>query len=315
MDHLRQSGMLSIRRVLWPTDFSEGAGRAFPYAAALASWHEAELHVLNVETASALSASGPDASFPLSIDALDQLLAGDGDPPQHVDLKALSVVQEQRSEGAPPETIVSYAEECEADLVVTGTQGRRGLQRFLIGSVTEEVLRTAPCPVLTVRNTDNPAPAWSVRNILVPIDFSEDSLGALRHAKELALTHGAQITLLHAVEEVVYPSAYGIEPTSLPGPQVVSRVEENLADLARTEIGYEHVVVQANVGYAPSTILDYEQEHDVDLIAIATHGRTGLERMLLGSVAERVVRRSSAPVFVVKSFGKSLLPAASASES
>lgn len=307
--------MLSIRRVLWPTDFSEGAGRAFPYAAALASWHEAELHVLNVQKTSATSPVGDNVSFPLSLDALDQLLGGDTDPPQHVELEELSVVQEQRDEGAPPETIVSYAEEREADLVVMGTHGRRGLQRLLIGSVTEEVLRTAPCPVLTVRNRGDGAPAWAVRNILVPIDFSEASLGALRHAKELALTHGAQITLLHAVEEVVYPSAYGIEPTTLPGPQVISRVEENMAELARTEIGYEHVMVQASVGYAPSTILDYQREHDVDLIAIATHGRTGLERMLLGSVAERVVRRASAPVFAVKSFGKSLLPASSTSES
>jgi nucleotide-binding universal stress UspA family protein len=85
--------------------------------------------------------------------------------------------------------------------------------------------------------------------------------------------------------------------------------------MARTEIGYEHVVVQANVGYAPSTILDYAEGNEVDLIVIATHGRTGLERMLLGSVAERVVRRSPAPTFVVKSFGKSLLPDATSSSS
>ncbi|MFB6099431.1 MAG: universal stress protein, partial [Salinibacter sp.] len=166
------------------------------------------------------------------------------------------------------------------------------------------------CPVLTVREGEELAPAWAVRNILVPIDFSEASMGALRHAKELALTYGAQITLLHAVEEVVYPSAYGIEPANLPGPRVIDRVEKNLAELARSEIGYEHVMVEANVGYAPSTILDYTEENEVDLVVIATHGRTGLERMLLGSVAERVVRRSPAPVFTVKSFGTSLLPTA-----
>lgn len=302
--------MLSIRRILWPTDFSVGAGRAFPYAAALASWHEAELHVLNVRDTRSVTSPDvePSAPFPLSQDTLTGLLTAQGDPPQHVDLEALSVVQEQR-QGAPPEAIVTYAEEQDVDLVVVGTHGRRGIQRFLIGSVTEEVLRTAPCPVLTVRDQEDVAPAWAVRNILVPIDFSDASLDALRHAKELALTYGAQITLLHAVEEVVYPSAYGIEPTNLPGPQVINRVEENLAEFARTEIGYEHVVVQANVGYAPSTILDYVKEHEVDLISIATHGRTGLERVLLGSVAERVVRRASAPVFVLKSFGKSLLPA------
>ncbi|PSQ98167.1 MAG: universal stress protein [Bacteroidetes bacterium SW_11_64_17] len=300
--------MLSIRRILWPTDFSSGAERAFPYAVALASWHEAELHVLSVQEPEAVDADGSQ-SHPLSQDALTRLLMDDGEPPQHVDLDTLSVVQEQRKGDSAPETIVSYADEYDIDLVVAGTHGRRGLRRLLIGSVAEEVLRTAPCPVLTVRDEDDSTPAWVVRNILVPIDFSDASLNALRHAKELALTHGAQITLLHAVEEVVYPSAYGIEPANLPGPQVIDRVEENLADLARTEIGYEHVVVQANLGYAPSTILDHTQEHEVDLITIATHGRSGLERMLLGSVTERVVRRAPAPAFVVKSFGKSLLPA------
>lgn len=306
--------MLSIRRILWPTDFSTGAGRAFPYAAALASWHEAELHVLNVQENGGRE-TGMDDSFPVSQDTLSDLLNAQGDPPQHVDLDALTLVQEQRENGSPAATIVSYVEEHDVDLVVTGTHGRRGLQRLLIGSVAEEVLRTAPCPVLTVRGEKEVAPAWSVRNILVPVDFSDASVEALRHAKELALTHGAQITLLHAVEEVVYPSAYGIEPANLPGPQVIDRVEQNLAEIARTEIGYEHVVVQANVGYAPSTILDYAEGNEVDLIVIATHGRTGLERMLLGSVAERVVRRSPAPVFVVKSFGKSLLPDAPSSRS
>jgi len=300
--------MLSIRRILWPTDFSTGAAQAFPYAAALASWHEAELHVLNVKEGGHPSATGMDTSFPVSQDTLQELLAAEGDPPQHVDLDALTIAQEQREGGAPPETIVAYADDYDIDLIVAGTHGRRGLQRLLIGSVAEEVLRTASCPVLTVRGEEGVAPAWAVRNILVPIDFSDASLEALRHAKELALTYGAQITLLHAVEEVVYPSAYGIEPANMPGPQVIDRVEENLAELARTELGYEHIVVQASVGYAPSTILDYANSHEVDLVVIATHGRTGLERMLLGSVAERIVRRSPAPVFVVKSFGKSLLP-------
>ncbi len=305
--------MLDIRRILWPTDFSEGAGRAFPYATALASWHEAELHVLNVKEDRSAESTGMKSSFPISKDTLTRLLNAEEEPPQHVDLEALTIVQEQSEEESPPDTIVAYAEEHEVDLIVAGTHGRRGLQRLLIGSVAEEVLRTAPCPVLTVRGEEDVAPAWAVRNILVPIDFSDASLEALRHAKELALTYGAQITLLHAVEEVVYPSAYGVEPANLPGPQVIDRVEKNLADLARAEVGYEHVVVQANVGYAPSTILDYAEGNEVDLVVIATHGRTGLERMLLGSVAERVVRRAPAPVFVVKSFGKSLLPSSSES--
>jgi nucleotide-binding universal stress UspA family protein len=78
--------------------------------------------------------------------------------------------------------------------------------------------------------------------------------------------------------------------------------------MAREEIGYEHVVVDSVIGYAPSVILDYQDENEVDLTVISTHGRSGLERLLLGSVTERVVRRSTSPVFIVKTFGKSLLP-------
>ena len=303
--------MLSIQRILWPTDFSQGAEHAFPHAAALAHWHDAELHILNVREGETEVRQDMAEQFPLSSGTLGNLLHS-GDPPsQPIDLEALSLQQEQVDAPSPAEAIVSYADEHNVDLVVTGTHGRRGLQRMLIGSVAEEVLRTASCPVLTVRAGEEPASAWNVRNILAPVDFSDESTTAVRHAKELALTYGAQITLLHAVEEVMYPSAYGMEMADVPGPEVVQRVERSLANMAREEIGYEHVIAETTIGYAPSVILDYEKENDVDLIVIATHGRSGLERLLLGSVTERIVRRSSVPVFIVKSFGKSLLPAAS----
>jgi len=300
--------LLSIDRIVWPTDLSTGAERAFPHAAALAEWHDAALHVLNVQEGGASAQAEPSEEFSLTDGALANLL-GEADPPSNpIDLGTLNIVQDLVGDDSPAEAILSYVEEHGVDLVVMGTHGRRGLQRLLIGSVAEEVLRTAPCPVLTVRAGEETAPAWNVRNILAPIDFSDASKGAVRHAKELALTYGAQITLLHAVEEVMYPSAYGTEMADVPGPEVIDRVEESLADLAREEIGYEHVMVGATIGYAPSTILDYIAENDVDLVVIATHGRPGIERLLLGSVTGRIVRRTSVPVFVVKSFGKSLLP-------
>lgn len=305
--------MLSIDRILWPTDFSTGSDRAFPHAAALANWHDAALHVLNVREGTEAMRDDMDEAFPLSTGTLGNLLAGADAPSQPVDLEALTLVQEQVDGTAPAEAIVSYADKHDMDLVVLGTHGRRGVQRLLIGSVAEAVLRTASCPVLAVRAGDDVAPAWNVRNILAPVDFSEASTTSVRHAKELALTYGAQITLLHAVEEVMYPSAYGLEMADVPGPEIIDRVEESLAGMAREEIGYEHVMVDSQIGYAPSAILDYTEEHDVDLIVISTHGRTGLQRLLLGSVTERVLRRAPVPVFVVKSFGKSLLPGAAPS--
>jgi nucleotide-binding universal stress UspA family protein len=306
--------MLNIDRILWPTDFSQGAARAFPHAAALASWHDAELHILNVREGAPEVEEKMEAAFPLSTGDLGNLIDATGSPSESVDLQSFAVVQDQVEGAAPGEAIVSYTDEHDVDLVVMGTHGRRGLQRMLIGSVAEEVLRRASCPVLTVRDSEDAPSAWNVQNILAPVDFSEAATSAVKHTKELALTYGAQITLFHAVEEVMYPSAYGMEMAEVPGPEVIDRVEEGLADMVREEIGYEHVLIESVIGYAPSSILDYVEDHDVDLIVIATHGRSGLERLLLGSVTERVVRRASVPVFVVKSFGKSLLPTSSSDE-
>jgi nucleotide-binding universal stress UspA family protein len=296
--------MLTIDRILWPTDLSEGAERAFPHAVAFADWHEADLHILHVVDE---GAEAPEA-FPLSEGTLGNYLPAGKDAGPSLALGDLSIHQEQRAGAAPPQAIVGYAEEEGIDLIVMGTHGQRGLRRFLIGSVTEEVVRTAPCPVLTARAGSRPAPARNVRNILAPVDFSDASTLAVRHARELALTYGSQVTLLHAVEEAMYPSAYGVETAPLPKSKIVQRVEKSLGNVARDEIGYEHVMVEAAIGYAPSVILDRAEGGDVDLIVIASHGRTGLERMLLGSVTERVVRRAPCPVFVVKPFGKSLVP-------
>jgi nucleotide-binding universal stress UspA family protein len=110
------------------------------------------------------------------------------------------------------------------------------------------------------------------------------------------------------VEPPFYPSAYGIDSTAFPTQDVVDRVEKQLGDMARDEIGYEHVMIKATVGHPPSEILSYVEENEVDLVVIATHGRTGLERALLGSVTERVLRRLPVPTFVVKPTRKSLLP-------
>jgi len=117
------------------------------------------------------------------------------------------------------------------------------------------------------------------------------------------------LDLLHVVEEPLYPTEYGLGPSSFPTEEVVENVEKQLADLAREEIGYEHVMIHAQLGPPSNTILDYVEDNDVDLVVIATHGRTGLDRVLLGSVAERVLRRSPTPVFVVKPDRKSLVPA------
>ncbi|WP_259089603.1 universal stress protein [Salinibacter ruber] len=162
------------------------------------------------------------------------------------------------------------------------------------------MVRKAPCPTLTVRADADVAPDQAVRRVLAPVDFSDASRSAVRHAKEIALTYGAEIDLLHVVEEPFYPPAYGLGETGFPTDKVIGSVEDELADLARSEVGYEHVMIEARTGEPSREILNYIDENEVDLTVIASHGRTGLDRMLIGSVAERVVRQSPTPVFVAK---------------
>ena len=300
--------MLSIRRILFPTDFSDGAANAFSQAVYLANRHNAELHILNV--AEPGTGGESENTLPVSPDTLKDWLGASTDLAETLD--TLSIVQRQVESDTPPERLVAYAEDQDVDLVVMGTHGRRGMRRMLLGSVTEEVVRRAPCPVFTIQTDVVEAPDQAVRRILVPVDFSEAAEMAVHHATEIAQTYGAEVHLLHVVEEVVYPSAYGIEPALFPKDEVVMRVEKTLGEIAQEDIGYERVQVASTIGYAPMTILDYVQENEIDLVVIATHGRSGLDRMLLGSVAERVIRQSPVPVFDVKPDRKLLLPDARA---
>ena len=306
--------MLTIRRILFPTDFSDNAARAFPRAVSLAARHDAELHVVHVTEPDTAPNKQSGRSLPVSSDVLNEWLgrpSGGAGP----DLDDLPVIQKQIAAGVPSEQLLAYVEDRDVDLVVMGTHGRRGVQRMLLGSVTEEVVRKAPCPVLTVNPEAEIQPAPTLRHILVPVDFSDAAKAAVRHAQQLALLYGAKLHLLHVVEEVVYPSAYGVEPPVLPIEDVVTRVETSMGAMVRDELGDERVRVTATVGYAPMTILDYAEDTGADLIVIATHGRSGLDRVLLGSVAERVLRRSPIPVFVVKPEEKSLEPSPAAAAS
>ena len=299
--------MLRINRILFPTDGSDASAVAFPQAAALADWHDAELHILNVTD----DRDDPALTVPVSDKTLRDWLAAVPSGMTTPDLRDLSVTQKQVEADAPAERLLAYVEDEDIDLIVMGTHGRRGLSRALLGSVTETVVRQAPCPVFVVRSTDEPMPQQhAIRRVLVPIDFSDASHEAIQHATEIAQTYGAEINLLHVIEEVVYPSAYGLGDAYFPTQNVIKKVEQTLADLARDEIGYEHIMISAVVGYAPLSIIDYAEENEADLIVIATHGRSGFDRMLLGSVAERVIRRAPVPVFIVKPGRKSLVPPA-----
>lgn len=151
----------------------------------------------------------------------------------------------------------------------------------------------------------------AIDRILVPIDFSEHSELALAHALELARTYDAQLVLVHVVEDPSFPSFYGVGAVTLYGktPDLEQRAHNALKAMA-TDLAEEDVSVETHVrkGRAASSILTVVDEHDIDMVVIASRGLSGVERVLLGSVAAKVTRRSPCPVLVVKSITTSLVP-------
>lgn len=207
--------------------------------------------------------------------------------------------------------VLNYAKQHEADVIVMGTHGRRGIEHAFMGSIAEEVVRVANCPVLTIGADASSKPGQAIQHILVPVDFSGFGGPALAYAQELAQVYGATLHLLHVIEDIGLPSAYGYGAAA--GFAIsISEMEKNSRKALRAigtnvlgkEVPFEVHAIGGNPALAT---VDFAAQQEMSLIVMATHGRTGLRRLVIGSVAEKVVRMAPCPVFTVKSFGKSLL--------
>ena len=215
----------------------------------------------------------------------------------------------KRSISAAP-AIMEYSTENNIDLIVMGTHGRRGFGHLLLGSTAEEVVRLSECPVFTIRELKEDKLVMHLNKILVPVDFSDHSKIALSHASEIAQSYNAQLQILHIIEETMHP-AFSLSGKSsifdlIPGIEddCRKRTEKMVSETVPSQVKYD---VHIKGGSVASDIIRFAKENSTDLIVIATHGLTGLEHMLLGSVTEKVVRMAHCPVFTVKSFGKDLI--------
>lgn len=290
--------------ILIPLDGSELSERALEPALALARWPHARILLLHV------------ATFP-------QLLLSSGrgegevweeDLKDHVRLEAEDYLRsvEQRfpdynidicvGEGDEAGAIVDLAAQEKVGLIVMTTHGRSGISRWLLGSVTERVLQQAPCPVLVIRE-ERP-----IRRVLITLDGSACSEQALIPGHELATRLGAELTLLRV----------------FPGDTLRKDEHEQLewveAGLTRRMVGtvrqhlHNYLVEQAKKvarpgqhidtvvleGSPAATILDFATVQDFDLIVMATHGHSGLQRWIYGSVTNRVMRHAPCHMMIVR---------------
>jgi nucleotide-binding universal stress UspA family protein len=300
--------MLPIKKILHPTDFSTGAATAFDHALHLARHHEAELHLLHViptlgedPIRDAYDEAAEDDAFAEHLrkqaEAHMHALAED-QPYRDVSLRRVLT----RGAAAGPR-ILEYADAEDIDLIVMGTHGRRGVKHLLLGSVAEEVVHRASCPVLCVRHEEGPAyEARPIQRILVPLDFSNYAAPLLEAAKEMAGRYGAQLHLLHVIIPLSFPfsvtaslSIHDLVPHIIE--QTQARLEALLQDTAGPDVSAR---VHVREGQPAPTIVEVAREQRADLIMIAPLGLSGLERFFLGSVAERVLRTASCPVLLAR---------------
>jgi nucleotide-binding universal stress UspA family protein len=196
--------------------------------------------------------------------------------------------------------LYDYAVKVEAELIVLTTHGRGPLSRFWLGSVADTLMRWASMPVLLVRpyeQVPDPAHVPTLNHMLLPLDGSALAERMLGPALALGGLMGATYTLLQVVEPVVIEAIGQAEQ----GPEQVEACAwaylDGLAD--RLRMGGISIRTDIIVADHPApAILDYSRQHAVDLIALETHGRGGLNRLLLGSVADKVLRGSVTPVLL-----------------
>lgn len=292
------------RRVLVASDLEPTTDCAVVLATYLAARFAAELHLLHVQVVVGETLAEEQERREIETllhegrsRAADALAGMWGEAPavathEHV-LRGLSAA----------ESILEACGSLDCDLVAVGTHGRRGLRHLLVGSVAEELVRTSQVPVLTVRPGTFGA-SHQVKRLLVPHDFSTHSLGALRLAASWAKALGAGVTLLHVVEPVVFPQLYAVDP--LPEETFERARERSTSELETViaevfaEVPAEAVVVS---GTAAETILLEAEAREADLVVMGSRGLSGLEHLLLGSVAEKVLRRSPVPLLTVRSSG------------
>jgi nucleotide-binding universal stress UspA family protein len=291
-----------LARIVAATDFSETAGAAVDWAVDIARQHGARIHLVHALT---LPAPLPDyvpagADFGRDLHAvalakLEEAAARVRQAGVEVDLEVPI--------GVPSQSILRVAEEVGADLLVLGTRGLTGMTHLLLGSTAERVVQRARCPVLTVHPEDRDRHR-PIRTVVAPTDFSTGAEDAAAVALRLLarLEENARIVLVHAYHLPIEYTAYGPIPTSVRflqdvGADAQERLDQVARGMARQGLSVEAVTRE---GYAPDVIVDEAREHQADLIAMGTHGRTGLAHLLLGSTAERVVQHAPCPVMTVR---------------
>jgi nucleotide-binding universal stress UspA family protein len=300
-----------IHTIVVPLDGSNFGEHAIPFALSVARQTDANLRLVHVHAyPQPLYTSDGVAIFDAATDEHNRVmqLAYLDDLSTRVAAQTTAPLQTALVEGPVAEAIETYVETVSADLIVMTTHGRGPLSRFWLGSVADALVRRSTVPMLLVRPDDSmPAPlslgsTRTFARILLPLDGSQLSEQMIGAAADFAALSGAELTLLMALDPtgmsyapILYTAGLEGEVLDQMKNEAHAYLEEAAAPLRDRGLRVKTQVVYAQPAVA---ILNYAFDHGSDLIAMATHGRSGLSRALLGSVADKILRGAHIPLLV-----------------
>jgi len=283
------------KEILFPFDGSDGAADVLHHAAEIANWADGTIRLLYVADTTEISTTR------VGGDVVDGLVE-QGEEILETATATLDTLGTEYAtdvvQGAPAKTIVDYAERYEHDVIVMPTQGRTGLSRYLLGSVTEKVVRLSETPVLTARMQPDEKLAYPYERLLVPTDGSSAAEKAATHALDLAATLDATVHVLSVVDIGPHGPDVPLKSLTAAAEDVASEAVDTVANAAQRR-GVDDVHTHVEYGSPDAEILEYVESEDVDAVVIGTTGRRGVERILLGSVTEKTVRSAPVPVVTV----------------
>jgi nucleotide-binding universal stress UspA family protein len=296
---------LKIRNIIVPIDFSKMSVQAIQIAKQLARRFGASIHLAHVRQSNYTADFVAPAFMTYeqvgeqtALEELKKVASECGVASATCDVLG----------GAPPfDEICRLAQTVPADLVVMPTHGRTGLKHVFLGSTAERIVQHSSCPVLVTRGSAlqaNNGSRFRIKTILVPVDFSNCSREGLRYAIAFANEFGAKMILLHATYLGYIYSAEGAPVYDIPGLQKAARktAERKMRELVRcVNFGAVKFETAFTDGSPVIDICAFAKNHDVDLIITSTHGFTGFAHVLIGSIAEQVVRHAPCSVLVVPS--------------
>ena len=292
-------------RVLVPLDGSEASEVVLPYVVEIAAGSAAEVILVIVSEFAGMRMNRIYNPY------LEQAATDVEDQLEKWDAKAGAKVRHDVLVGKPASEILRYADESDVSLVAMVSRGSSDTGPWLLGDIAAKVIRATSKPVLLVRSPASNAALQRkslIKRVLIPLDGSKLGEAAIPRVEALAKSLDIELVLLHVSEPVIIADVPGLASITIPrSKEEASRMASasdylNNCETTLREEGLS-VSIELRSGSAADQIIDYAEAEGIDLIAMSTHGRSGIGRWVFGSVADKVLHAGNTPLLLVRASG------------